>query len=974
MEGTPDFVFDARFYVSHHPDIAAMVARGEGFDPRRHFFRHGIEEGRAASIYFDVAYVHEHLRRFEEIAVERAGATAAFFALPPARRFVPNRWFNPWPLRWRHCAAHPALATMDDYAAFAFYAEHAAALRLSPHGLFDEARYLDRYPDVAAAVAAGEYRSGFHHFVSLGWSEGRENLPDFGLGLIEKERRGHTERDYLLRAPGDLSTVVWWFDAPFYLATNPPAHARVRSGALRSGLEHFLALGVAEGRAPHPRLAGLAAHDAASFFAALREHAPEHRAPMLSLADASVLARRILARGEIAAPRTIADAIWPFVASPPISGASEAQYRAPENLAGDVRGVNFFGPLALANGAGAAARDTLAALRGAGITADAYDVSGFVRPGAGFDLVAADDLRFAFNLIFLNPDQVLSFVARHGTAMFDRRASVGFWACELPTPRPEWRAALDGFDLIVTPSAWCAEAFATETERAIATVPYVVDRAALRAARDAYRGHPAIDRLIAARRAGRRIVLLVTDDASDASLKGVDVFEAVAAAFERRFPDRALFVLKTPARGRPDARRPEASPVTVIDEALDFPDLCKLKSIADAFVSPHRGEDFGIDLFSSIALGVPAFCSRHAGGTDLLGEDYPYFLPGRLAEIGADRGPYRGGAIWFEPDAAAAAEALACFFDAPQAGRAVFDATAARLAETLSPQAVGRRLVGALRERLGFGDADPRPVLAGLRARVPERFATGASAPMAPGAAEGPAAAVSPFFSIITVTFNIDPALLGELYDDLCAQTDPAWEWCIADDGSIDPRTREALVGLRARDARVRVRFARGHTGTARATNAAVLVSCGAHLVMIDPHDRVAPELLAGYRAAIASVGIPAVYYCDEDKLSSDGQQGAHFYKPDFSHEYLMSAMYVRHGLCVRKARFLELGGSRGIRGRGGPRFRAAAGGFRHAGRPRGPAALPSARGLGCRIKCGDGHRDRRRQPCGRRLCLPHRA
>ncbi|MGH7211428.1 MAG: hypothetical protein ACREF1_08210, partial [Acetobacteraceae bacterium] len=179
MEGTPDFVpgfvFDARFYVSRHADIAAIVARGDGFDPRQHFLTHGIAEGRAASIYFDVAYVHEHLRRFEEIAVERAGTTAAFFALPPERRFVPNRWFNPWLLRRRHGAAHPALATMDDYAAFAFYAEHAATLRLSPHGLFDEPRYLDRYPDVAAAVASGEFRSGFHHFVSLGWSEGREN-------------------------------------------------------------------------------------------------------------------------------------------------------------------------------------------------------------------------------------------------------------------------------------------------------------------------------------------------------------------------------------------------------------------------------------------------------------------------------------------------------------------------------------------------------------------------------------------------------------------------------------------------------------------------------------------------------------------------------------------------------------------------------------------------------------------------------
>ena len=451
---------------------------------------------------------------------------------------------------------------------------------------------------------------------------------------------------------------------------------------------------------------------------------------MLALADASALARRILARGEIAPPRTIADAIWPFVAPSPISTGSTSdpfagRRLAPEDLAGAARGVNFFGPLALANGAGAAARAR--SMRcAARVEADAYDISGFVRPGGGFDLVAGDDLRFAFNLIFLNPDQVLPFVARYGTDIFDRRASVGFWTWELPTPRPEWRAALGGFDLIVAPSAWCAEAFATETAGAIATVPYVVDRAALCAARDAYRGHPAIDRLIAARTAGRWIVLLVVDDAADAARKGVDVFEAIAAAFEQRFPGRALFVLKTQARGHLDARRPETGPVMVIDDRLDLPDLCKLRSIADAFVSPHRAEGFGADIFSSIALGVPAFCSRHAGGADLLGEDYPYFLRGRLAEVGADRGAYRRGAVWFEPDPAAAVEALARFFDAPQAGREAFDATAARLANILSPEAVGQRLVGVLRERLGFG-AGSSPV----RARMPERFAIGPSAVVA---------------------------------------------------------------------------------------------------------------------------------------------------------------------------------------------------------------------------------------------------
>ncbi|HEX4262143.1 MAG TPA: glycosyltransferase, partial [Acetobacteraceae bacterium] len=968
MDGAPDFVpdfaFDEGFYVSHHADLAAMVAGGGRFDARRHFADHGIAEGRAASVYFDIAYVQARLRRFEEIEVERAGVMAAFFALPPERRFVPNRWFNPWLLRRRHGAQHPSLITMDDYAAFAFYAEHGGAERLSPNGLFDEARYCGRHAAVAEAVAEGRFRSGFHHFVSLGWSKGCENLPDFGAGLIAPDAVGAAERDCVLHVPSDpgrdLGRVVWWFDAAFYLATNPAAHALVRRGAVRSGLEHFLALGLAERRVPHPAIADLVAGDSDAFFAALRARAPGRRAPPLPLplGAASALARRIGARGEVTDARAIPDAIWPLVTPPAIGGRFDAarylavnpdlaaehasghlddparhwrergiatQRWAPgsdvfadrtlglEDLVGGERGVNFFGPLSLDNGLGAAARGTRDALLRAGIGVDAYDISGFVRPGAGFDLFGPEDLRSAFNLIFLNPDQALPLVARYGTEMFDRRATIGFWVWELPTPRPEWRAAIGGFDLIVAPSRYCADAFATATGRAIETIPYVVDRAALHAARDAYAGHPAIDRLIAARDAGRRIVLFVMDASSYTARKGVDVFEAIASAFERQYPGRATFVLKTHSRDRSRPFPTLEPSIVVIDELLDWPALCKLKSIADVLLSPHRSEGFGLNIFEAILLGVPAFCSRHAGATDLLGAEYPYFLDGTLAEVGADLGPYRRGAIWFEPDPAAAVAALARHLDAPGTGRETFEAIAERLAVTLSPDAVGARLAAMLRERLGFGH-DLSPAVATLRARRPEGFEIGPS-PVAEaqpaGARAALAAAISPDFSIVTPTFNTDPEWLAELHADLCAQTDPSWEWCINDDGSTDPRTRAALVDLRARDARIRVRFAPENLGIARATNAAVGLSSGTHLVMIDHDDRVAPDLLAQYRAAIAAAPEPALLYCDEDKLYPGGERRAHFYKPDFSPEYLMSAMYVLHCLCVPKSLFLSLGGYR---------------------------------------------------------------
>ncbi len=84
---------------------------------------------------------------------------------------------------------------------------------LSPLSLLNEAYYLAQNPDVAAAVARGEFASGAAHFAAFGQFEQREFTP--------------------------------YFDADFYLQSNPDVAA---SGM--GALAHFTAFGYAEGRAP----------------------------------------------------------------------------------------------------------------------------------------------------------------------------------------------------------------------------------------------------------------------------------------------------------------------------------------------------------------------------------------------------------------------------------------------------------------------------------------------------------------------------------------------------------------------------------------------------------------------------------------------------------------------------------------------------------------------------------------------------
>jgi hypothetical protein len=83
----------------------------------------------------------------------------------------------------------------------------------------DDAWYRRRYPDVSAAVDAGEYQSTRHHFIEHGYFEGR--------------------------LPCRLTIDETW-----YIQTNDDVLAGIRSGVIASAEEHFNDYGYVEGRLP----------------------------------------------------------------------------------------------------------------------------------------------------------------------------------------------------------------------------------------------------------------------------------------------------------------------------------------------------------------------------------------------------------------------------------------------------------------------------------------------------------------------------------------------------------------------------------------------------------------------------------------------------------------------------------------------------------------------------------------------------
>jgi hypothetical protein len=272
LEELVQFLLDPAYYLAVNRDINQVKLDHPEFDVVGHFVNYGMDEGRIFSLEFDIPYVQHHLSRTERLQISTGKVFRYFAGLPPAKRFVPNRWFSPWAFRRLYEMRFPELAEMSDYEAFNLYLEHQSYAALSPNGMFNEEAYRLRYRDVAVAVGQGVLRSGFRHFITRSGLEARSNLPGL-LPPPEPETDLRAAEIGLVCGQLWLQKFVWWYDEGFYLSVYPHVHDLVRREIVKSGLEHFLVAGFQEGRLPCPALFGhlpaAADTDPWEFFASL---------------------------------------------------------------------------------------------------------------------------------------------------------------------------------------------------------------------------------------------------------------------------------------------------------------------------------------------------------------------------------------------------------------------------------------------------------------------------------------------------------------------------------------------------------------------------------------------------------------------------------------------------------------------------------------------------------------------------------
>ena len=134
----PHWLFDEQLYRRRSPDLTDAVLESarmaKGYD---HYLRHGAQECRTGHLFFDAALYQERLDPDEARNSAAAGP------------------FNHY-LRRMATSRHEARTTL----------------------YFDPVWYLEKYPDVAEAIARGVWRCALHHYLANDTPTAFDPLPE----------------------------------------------------------------------------------------------------------------------------------------------------------------------------------------------------------------------------------------------------------------------------------------------------------------------------------------------------------------------------------------------------------------------------------------------------------------------------------------------------------------------------------------------------------------------------------------------------------------------------------------------------------------------------------------------------------------------------------------------------------------------------------------------------------------------------
>jgi glycosyltransferase involved in cell wall biosynthesis len=328
--------------------------------------------------------------------------------------------------------------------------------------------------------------------------------------------------------------------------------------------------------------------------------------------------------------------------------------------------ARVIGLLSSASGLGASARLCADQLAASGFTVSTADVAPLFGADDGVPYAqGGGGASGAMAIYHLNPPKLLPGILRSGLSTYYRSYNVGYWAWELETLPPEWTGAIRFVDAVMVPSEFCRAAVARYTDKPVLVVPH-----------PAPAGVPLPPRQREA--AAPFTVLTMLNFGSSFERKNP---HAALRAFKLAFgsdPTARLIVKTSAGKRYPHelamlrAEAGEMSNVDIIDELWSDDQLRQAYRDADAYLSLHRSEGYGLTISEAMMMECPAVVTNWSGNVDFCREDTAFLVRHALIPFRDADPSYEGvtGARWADPSAEDAARCLRLIRSEPEAGRA----------------------------------------------------------------------------------------------------------------------------------------------------------------------------------------------------------------------------------------------------------------------------------------------------------------
>jgi len=357
-------------------------------------------------------------------------------------------------------------------------------------------------------------------------------------------------------------------------------------------------------------------------------------------------------------------------------------------------GLNVVGYLSAETGTGEVPRAFIRALRSHGYPLATIPVDNL--DGARRNDLSVADLptgaRYDINLFAVNADDWGRVRQLAGPEILQGRLNIGYWNWELSRFPQHWYDRFEGLQEI-----WVASAFVQEMLSAVSPLPIVkmgvpivlhppaqIDRRALNLPTDKF------------------IFLYAFDMLSIPERKNpLGLIEAYRLAFGPDFAHTCLVLKANHLHRFPEWQailRQKMAEVEgiLIEETLDRPIVNALYQMADAYVSLHRSEGFGITVAEAMRMGKPVIATDYAGPRDFLNQNNGYPVRYSLVTLEKDYGPYQAGNVWADPDLDHAAWLMRHVFNNPQDARAKAQQAIQDIEQRYGPHAMGERIIQRL--------------------------------------------------------------------------------------------------------------------------------------------------------------------------------------------------------------------------------------------------------------------------------------